>query len=317
MPHSTALEVTQVGPTFAAEVSGVDFSRLSSDETLNELKQIIAKYGVVSFRKAGPKTDDELIAFGARFGELDSIRPHKRAGRAMRIPQDEIFDISNLDHESKIVTTADAERTATAYGNALWHADGTFNPRRTHLSMLRAVQLPPAGTGGHTEYLDARAAYDDLSDEMKEKIKNLVACHSLLHNRKVANPDSPLFKDINPLDHPMGKHKVVQHHDVTGRPVLFINSYAHHIEGMPLEEGQKLIRELFEHMQQDKYKYVHYWRSPGDFVIWDNTGVLHRATIGNYQTKYVRDLRRVSTLDSGPAAYGMNDASKYWQQGLP
>jgi alpha-ketoglutarate-dependent 2,4-dichlorophenoxyacetate dioxygenase len=317
MPHATTIEVTQIGPTFAAELQGLDFSQPISDETLEELKQIIGKYGVVSVRKFGPKSDDELIAFGARFGELDSIRPHKKAGRKMRIPQEEIFDISNLDNQWEIVTTADAERTATAFGNALWHADGTFNPRRTHLSMLRAVTLPPEGTGGHTEFLDAAAAYDDLSAEMKEKIKDLVACHSLLHNRKVANPDSPLFQDIVVQDHPMGKHKVVQRHYITGRSVLFINSYAHHIDGMPLEEGQALIRELFDHMKQDKYKYVHHWKSPGDFVIWDNTGVLHRATIGNYQHNHVRDLRRVSTLDSGPAAYGMNDPNTKWQQGLP
>jgi len=79
---------------------------------------------------------------------------------------------------------------------------------------------------------------------------------------------------------------------------------------MPLEEGQKLMQELFEHMKQDKYQYVHYWESPGDFVIWDNAGVLHQATIGTYLDKYVRDLRRVSTLDSGPAAYGMNDLGR-------
>lgn len=317
MPHSIDIEATQIGPTFAAEVQGVDFSQPISDDTLEELKQIIGKNGVVSVRKFGPKSDDDLIAFGARFGELDSIRPHKRAGRKMRIPQEEIFDISNLDDKWEIVTTVDAERTATAFGNALWHADGTFNPRRTHLSMLRAVTLPPEGTGGETEFLDAAQAYDDLAEEMKDKIKDLVACHSLLYNRKSANPESPLFKSIEPQDHPMGKHRIVQHHDVTGRPVLFINSYAHHIDELSLEEGQALIRELFDHMKQDKYKYVHHWKNPGDFVIWDNTRVLHRATIGNYQHHHVRDLRRVSTLDSGPAAYGMNDPHTHWQQGLP
>ncbi|KIW89640.1 uncharacterized protein Z519_09796 [Cladophialophora bantiana CBS 173.52] len=262
-----------------------------SDEALEELKQIIGKYGVVSVRKLGPKSHDDLIAFGACFGELDSIRPHRKAGRKMRIPQEETFDISNLDDKGEIVTTADAERMATAYGKSLGHTDGTFNPSRTHLFMLRAVALPPEGTGGHTEYLDAAQAYDNLSEEMKEKIKD--------------------------LDHPMGKHKVVQRHDITGRSVLLINLYAHHIDVMPLEEGQALIRELFHHMKQEKYMYTHHWKNRGDFVIWDNTSVLHRATIGNYQHHHVRGLRRISTLDSGTAAYGMNDPNTYWQQGLP
>ena len=104
----------------------------------------------------------------------------------------------------------DPGRFAAANGNALFHADGSFNPRRTGLSMLRAVELPPKGLGGETEFLDCRAAYADLSPEMKEKIEPLVAWHSLVHNRKTANPDSPLFKHLEVLTSPLVKHKVAQ-----------------------------------------------------------------------------------------------------------
>jgi alpha-ketoglutarate-dependent 2,4-dichlorophenoxyacetate dioxygenase len=74
--------------------------------------------------------------------------------------------------------------------------------------MLHAVELPPKGTGGETEYSDSRAVYDDLSDEMKERIKDLVGCNSIFHNRKTANPDMEMFKNIDVLENPIAKHKI-------------------------------------------------------------------------------------------------------------
>lgn len=152
---------------------------------------------------------------------------------------------------------------------------------------------------------------------MKEKIKDLVGCNSIYHNRKTANPDMEMYKKINVLDMPIAKHKIASYHEQSGRYGLYVTSYTHHIDGMPIEEGQKIIKELFEHVQKDKYKFVHHWNGPGDMAIWDNTAVLHRATHGTYGTKYRRDVRRVSVFDTGSAAYGENDPSTFGQQAAP
>jgi len=299
------------------EVQGVDFSKPISHDVFQQIQEIIGKYGVVVFRKTSLNTDAAQVAFGRLFGELDSIAFHKKAGRVMRLPDDEIFDVSNLDDKDQIVKPGDAMRTAQANGNALWHADGSFNPRRLHLSMFRAVELPPKGSGGDTEFLDCRQAYADLPEEKKKEIKDYVALHSLFHNRKTANPDLEYFKKINVLDHPMAKHKVVQIHEASGRPTLYVTSYTHHLDGMPVEEGKEKVLELFKWIQQDKYKFVLEYENPGDFVIWDNTSVLHRATHGKYEGNYRRDARRISTLDSGKEAWGLNDPEADWKQGLP
>lgn len=316
MPSITRLQVTPLAPSYAAEVEGVDFSKPLDDALFEELKDVVYKYGVVILRRTD-LDDDSAIALGRRFGDLDSVKAHRLAGRAMRVPNDEIFDVGNLDDKNQIVTTSDANRTASGNGNALWHADGAFNPRRTGVSILRGVELPPQGTGGHTEYLDTRAAYDDLSEEKKLEISTLIGCNSLYHNRKTANPESPLFLDIDPMTKPLAKHKIAQMHEPSGRMNLYVTSYTHHIEGMDLDEGQKLIKELFEHCQQEKYKFTHNWHDNGDVAIWDNCAVLHRATHGQYEGKYRRDMRRVSVFDTGSTAYGENDVSTYWQQGLP
>lgn len=316
MPSVSRLLVTPLAQTFAAQVEGIDFAKPIDDALFEELRSTVHKYGVVILRKT--TLDDEgALALGRRFGDLDNVKAHRTAGRKFRIDNDEIFDVANLDENDQIVTKNDPNRTASANGNALWHADGAFNPRRTGVSILRAVELPPAGTGGHTEYLDSRTAYEDLLEETKKAIENLVGLNSLFHNRKTANPESALFRDIDPLKKPMAKHKIAQRHEQTGRMNLYITSYTHSIEGMGLEEGQELLAQLFGHVQQEKYKFTHYWQDSGDVAIWDNTAVLHRATHGEYEGKYRRDLRRVSVFDMGETAYGENDPSTYWQQGLP
>jgi alpha-ketoglutarate-dependent 2,4-dichlorophenoxyacetate dioxygenase len=101
------------------------------------------------FRNTGLE-DKRQIAFAANFGELDNMDSHIKAGRKMRLPDTEMFDVSNLDPEGNIVTEVDPQRLGAMKGNALWHADLAFNSRRAGYSMLRAHQLPPKGMGGDT-----------------------------------------------------------------------------------------------------------------------------------------------------------------------
>ncbi len=137
------------------------------------------QYGVLAFRSTG-LDDKGQIAFAAQFGPLDDMEPHIKAGRQMRLPDKEMFDVSNLDPDGNIVTEMDPQRLGAMKGNALWHADLAFNSPRAGISILRAHQLPPKGLGGETEYIDARAAYENLPEETKTKIKDLVGNHSMM-----------------------------------------------------------------------------------------------------------------------------------------
>ena len=49
------------------------------------------------------------------------------------------------------------------------------------------------------------------------------------------------------------------------------------VVGMDRAESDALLAELLSWTTQDRFTWCHKW-SVGDMLIWDNTGVLHRAT---------------------------------------
>lgn len=75
--------------------------------------------------------------------------------------------------------------------------------------------------GGRTAFVDTRMVFDDLSPKLKEQLfaNDYVACHSIHHSRKLAAPEA--FAGVNPLDHPMGRHKLVQRHKPSNRMNLY------------------------------------------------------------------------------------------------
>lgn len=173
--------------------------------------------------------------------------------------------------------------------------------------MLRAHELPPPGTGGNTEYADTRQAFDELPSDWKKELfeKDYVAAHSLWYSRKLASPEG--LADIDPELLPMGRHKLVQKHEASGRMNLYIASHIHHIEGLSPEASRALIDKLYKHATQPKYLVSVEWQNNGDLILWDNTCVMHRACGGSYEGKYKRDMRRTTVHDGSKHAWGLND----------
>ena len=84
----------------------------------------------------------------------------------------------------------------------------------------------------------------------------------------------------------------MQLHEGSGRKTLYLASHARRIEGMGLEEGQALLKELTDFATQPRFVYAHKWRL-GDVVIWDNRCTMHRARPFD-DLKERRDVRRTT-----------------------
>jgi alpha-ketoglutarate-dependent 2,4-dichlorophenoxyacetate dioxygenase len=311
MAAPTYVKFIPIHSTFGAEVEGIDFSRPVPDSVVVEVQKGIDKHGFLVFRKANLDNESH-VAFMQKFGDLDSMPLIRRRGRFPDQPH--IFDVSNLDDNGDIIKHEDRAMSLLKKGNELWHADMQYHPRRDKYSMLRAVEIPPIG--GETEFADSRTAYDDLSQEMKDKLENVVCECSLIHNRRSAAPD--LYKNIDPYDWTISRFKAVYPHEGSGRKNLYVTSYVYRMQGYSIEESQRIIHEVIEHGTQPKYVHRVAWKQAGDAVMWDNTAVWHRALdASEYIFKYRRDMRRTNTIDNGPHAWGENEKGNNWKVKLP
>ncbi|PTB81952.1 Clavaminate synthase-like protein [Trichoderma longibrachiatum ATCC 18648] len=311
---TNGFELTEISPGFGAEIRGFDAAKHMTDEIFRFLQDTITVYGVVIIRDS-QLSDESHIRLARMFGELDDVKPYIAAGRKNRLRYDELFDVSNIEADGSIVHP-DSPRGQANKGNSLFHVDSSFNPRRAGYSLLLAHELPPAGSGGKTAFADTRTAFAELDDETKEDllVNDYVAAHSILHSRKLASPE--YFADVDPSRFPMGRHKIVQRHERSGRMNLYIAAHIHHVEKVSEEKSKALLEKIFHHATQPKYVIEVEWKQPGDLVIWDNTCTMHRVVPGPYSAEFRRDMRRATVHDSSSTAWGLNEHSNV-RQGLP
>ena len=127
----------------------------------------------------------------------------------------------------------------------------------------------------------------------------------MAHSRKRGAPH--FFADLDVDSQPMNSHKLIQLHEPSNRMNIYVAAHAHHIDGLPRQESDALLKKLLDHVSQEKYRISVPWENVGDLVIWDNTCVLHRSGPGTYAGKFRRDLRRTTVHDSSSTAWGLNE----------
>jgi alpha-ketoglutarate-dependent taurine dioxygenase len=205
---------------------------------------------------------DAQRAFGRRFGELDA----ELGGEGLVPITNQLRDGTLLDPEHPLV--------AILRGNEGWHTDSSYMPVSAKASMLSAHVVPRSG--GNTEWADMRAAFDALSDEMKETVRTLSAYHSLVYSQQKIGEEVEIGSRYGFHDGPAPLRPLVKHHPATGRPALFIGRHAYGIPGMADTESEHLLATLLEEACRPPRVYRHDW-AVGDLVVWDNRCVLHRV----------------------------------------
>ena len=284
------LAVKPLHPVFAAEVTGVDLTQALSDATVAEIVAAMDLYAVCVF-PGQPLTDEQQIAFSARFGTLETTRRANRPGFTPRFDI-RLSDISNLDEHNRILPRDDW-RLAGDLGNRLWHTDSSFKRTPAKYSFLSARVIP--AEGGETQFADLRAAYDALPAKKKQAIEGLVAMHSLIHSRaKIGFTD--YLPEEREKEAPVPQ-VLVRTHPGSRRKTLYLASHARDIPGLPLPEACLLLHDLIDHATQPQFVFTHRWRQ-GDLVIWDNRCTMHRAR--EYDMTQVRDMHRTAVEDIGP-----------------
>jgi taurine dioxygenase len=211
---TVALTVDKFGPSFGAEVIGLDVAS-ASDSEIFAVREALVEHKVLVLR--GQSIDDAgQIEFGRRLGELTAGHPVHHSGDVAA----EVYALDSQDNGFADV----------------WHTDVTFMQRPPMGSILRPVVLPPHG--GDTNWADSQLAYESLSAPVRQMIDQLTAVHDgnrefgyyLAQKRggKGNVWDGAEVTSLVPVEHP-----VVRVHPETGRKGIFVNpGFTSHIVGV-------------------------------------------------------------------------------------
>ena len=172
-----------------------------------------------------------------------------------------------------------------------FHTDHSNDKKPPKATILLSKEIP--SYGGDTQFINMNLLYENLSNEMKNKIKNLKAKHvyqSKFSKRKLMSIKNQDHKN-NEVFHPL-----VKIHPETGLKSLYINPIRiEQISNYSDEKTLDLIDELMEHVNSLKFEYRHKWEV-GDFVVWDNRILMHKAN-GDYDMSEKRFLYRLMLQD--------------------
>jgi alpha-ketoglutarate-dependent taurine dioxygenase len=177
-----------------------------------------------------------------------------------------------------------------------WHFDGYMNDVPILASLLCCVR--PSPTGGDTEFCNTYAAWATLPAARKAEIEGLKAVHAMVGAQLSVEPEPSYQQFSEWLKVPHNTLPLVWTHR-SGRKSLVIGNTAVNIVGMDLLQGLELLVWLRDWATQPRFSYTHRW-SPGDAVLWDNTGTLHRAT--PYSVGSGREMRRTKLAGEEPFA---------------
>ena len=258
------ISVRPVNPAVGAEISGVDVANLSVAE-FEAIERAWYAHSALLIRDQ-ELTDDDLLAFSRRFGELDPP-PVNENGKTFVEGYPEIYVVSN------VIGPDGVPIGSLGAGEAQWHTDMSYLSEPPDASMLYALEVPPSG--GDTWLCGMEAALRALPRELLERVRHLRIKHDGTYNsggylrKGLAATDDPTKSVGTP-------HPIVCAHPVTGRPVLYLgrrrNAY---VVGLPLEESERLLDELWRYAALPENCYAHHWRV-GDLLVWDNRSTMHR-----------------------------------------
>jgi taurine dioxygenase len=238
-----------------------DLSRPLIEEDQRTLRQLYLDHHLVLFRNQGELSSDD----------------HKRLGSYLGpVP---------VDREGDLAVHQIAKDGALGAAELVFHSDLSFDPKPYEAVSLLAKDIdPPEETS--TTFADAVAAYARLTVEQQERIAGRTTRHLFPIDTGARSVD-----EDRPQGFPEAEHPIVMEHPGSGVPLLYVTFQASTgVSGLPADEGEALLQELFDVLYDPAHLYDHRWRT-GDLIVWDNRSVQHAR--GDQGRMRARTLQRL------------------------
>ena len=270
--------VNRLSPTIGGEILGVDLSETLTEDTKALIYEALLVYKVIFFRDQDISTEQH-INFSKNFGELE-IHPFA--------PKKESFpEVLVITHNEK---SRGRENT--------WHSDVTWRMEPSLGSVLRMIEKPEHG--GDTLFADMYAAYDNLSEEIKEKLKGAIAVHDFANFRNRLIKEGKSDEEIEAFNkqYPMPEHPVIRTHPDTKKKVIYVNAaFTQYIKDWDSEESQQMLNFLYSRASVPEYQCRFAWQD-NSIAFWDNRACQHYANSDYWPN--VRKVERVTIIGDRP-----------------
>lgn len=172
------ITVEKLTPHVGAEISGVDLSRPLDEQTFQEIHRALMQNLVVFFRDQ-VMTPAQQMDFGRRFGELHihpgaptmSEEGDASSGAEEKPPTPYVYALK----ECPEILALHADENSKRAAGEDWRADVSCDSEPPMGSILRLTEVP--SVGGDTLFSSMCAAYEALSQPMKDLLCGLTAIH--------------------------------------------------------------------------------------------------------------------------------------------
>ena len=271
-------EVNRLSPTIGGELLGIDLREDLTSEIKELIYEALLVYKVIFFRDQD-LTTDQHIHFSKNFGDLEV---HPFAPFKEGYPE-----VLKITHNEK-----------SPGRENLWHSDVTWRKEPSLGSVLRMLEKPE--NGGDTLFSDMYAAYDDLSDEVKQRLEGAVAVHDFVGFRKRLIKEGKTPKEIDAFNKkfPMPEHPVFRTHPDTGKKVIYVNrAFTQYIKGWEENESKDMLDFLYSRASTPEYQCRFAWEN-NSIAFWDNRACQHYAN-SDYWPQ-VRRVERVTIVGDRP-----------------
>ncbi len=282
------MKITPTNETLGAHIEEIDLARPLGRGEFGAILRALGDFGVLCFPRQ-TLTAAQLKSFSEHFGELQV----SLTGGYTDPETPEVMILSNIVEDGKPIGLADAGQD--------WHTDMSYNELIGFTNVLYGIKIPRRDGKplGATVFANMHAAYDGLSDELKQRLQGMTATHDFNKfweemRRRPGSTRPPLTPEQR-AKRPPAVHPVFMTHPITGRQVLYCNpGYVIRINELEPSESDRVLEHLFAHQLKHEYQHAHHW-TEGDVLMWDHIGTLHNA-IPDYGPNEHRLIKRCQVM---------------------
>ena len=260
--QSSSIRVEPLSDAGGASVTGVNLSAPLSTAEIAVIRDAFHEYGMIVIRDQDIDGGDQLRFCEYMGGTATRGKPtDQRAGDGDASYGGSVHLVTNLTEDGKPLGSF-------GDGEVWFHHDGSFKEIPYAATVLYGMAV--TSTGGETVFANMYMAYDRLPTSTKRRIDRLQALNIYDY---AATGRVDLDQDISHINHWV--HPMVIRHPDTKKKALYISPLiTARIEGIPGDESDELLAELFSYVDDTEIQFDHKWQV-GDLAMMDNRCMTH------------------------------------------